>query len=132
MSNENKGSKEPSFKVEDKRRFESDGADKEVSAGHGFVLKDQTSEKEEEASPEINLVSFIMSLATQAMMQLGEMPPIEGQPVVEKNIGYAQQTIEVLSMLQKKTQGNLDEFEVQIFEDILHSLRMSYIKAKAA
>jgi hypothetical protein len=127
------------FKVQDKRRFDADGS--EINAdgsgkekqGDDFIMKEPQEQRASSAAaePEINFTSFIMSLATQVMMQLGEMPPIEGQPAIPKNLTYAKQTIDVLSLLREKTKGNLDEFEDKIFEDILHTLRMSYIKARA-
>jgi hypothetical protein len=120
-----------SFKVQDNRRFEADGSDKETK-GEDFIIKDSSNtQKESVVDPEINFSSFIMSLATQAMMQLGEMPAMEGQPAIPKNIIHAKQTIDVLSMIREKTKGNLDEFENQMFEDILHTLRMSFVKARA-
>jgi len=135
-----------SFKVQDKRRFDADGTElnAEGSAsnaegsgqqkqGEDFIMKEppHQSASSATAEPDINFASFIMSLATQVMMQLGEMPPIEGQPAIPKNLTYAKQTIDVLSLLREKTKGNLDEFEDKMFEDILHTLRMSYIKARA-
>jgi hypothetical protein len=128
-----------SFKVQDKRRFDADGL--EINAdgpgkekqGDDFIMKEppHQSASSATAEPDINFATVIMSLATQVMMQLGEMPPIEGQPAIPKNLTYAKQTIDVLSLLREKTKGNLDEFEDKIFEDILHTLRMSYIKARA-
>ena len=39
----------------------------------------------------------------------------------------ARYTIEVLGMLQEKTEGNLTEEEKKYIEDILHSLRMQFM-----
>jgi hypothetical protein len=42
----------------------------------------------------------------------------------------ARQTIDIMSMLQKRTRGNLSPDEARFMEDVLHSLRMSFINAK--
>ena len=72
--------------------------------------------------------SFIMSLATQALMQLGEMKPPPGMPM-EKDVDAARQTIDILNLLETKTRGNLDAAEKQLMEKILTTLRMSFVRA---
>jgi hypothetical protein len=86
---------------------------------------------EDEPTGEIDLSAFVMSLATQALMQLGAMQPPAGVTVPVDHES-AKQTIEILSMLKVKTKGNLDKEESKLFDDILHSLRMSYVKVQAA
>lgn len=76
---------------------------------------------------EIQFGSFIMSLATQGMMQLGEMPAPDGLQV-PVDLNHAKQTIDVLTILREKTKGNLDSFEENLFQEVLHNLRMAYIK----
>ncbi len=41
----------------------------------------------------------------------------------------AQQTIDILAMLQEKTEGNLSEQESKLLGNILYDLRMRYVKA---
>ncbi len=79
------------------------------------------------AHAEINFSSFIISLATQAMMQLGEAPAPEGMEMAV-DVSMAKQTIDIISLLREKTRNNLDQFEEQLFEEILHNLRMTYIR----
>lgn len=86
-----------------------------------FIVKDANTQ------PEIDFSSFIMSLATQGMMQMGEVPAPEGMSI-PTDLNAAKQTIDILSMLRIKTKGNLDTFEDQLFEEILHNIRMSYVK----
>jgi hypothetical protein len=40
----------------------------------------------------------------------------------------AKQTIDILGMLEQKTRGNLDQDEEQLLRNILHDLRMMYVK----
>ena len=141
--------KKESFVVNDRRRFDSDGnerAQNPANSGNVRVegaLKNQptdtatitnTSTVNEgapnmagEVPAEIEFSSFVMSLATQALVQLGDMQPPPGleMPV---DPDAARQTIDILSMLQQKTKGNLNPNETRLMEDILHNLRVSFVR----
>lgn len=132
-SSENK----KSFQVVDKRRFDSTGHErgeasasqpatahgekKTESAGH-FRMEDSNT-----AEQEVTFSSFVMSLATQAMVQLGQMPPPPGMEI-PVDIESGKGTIDILGMIQRKTRGNLSKEEDKFLEDILHTLRVSYVK----
>ncbi|MEI7671993.1 MAG: DUF1844 domain-containing protein [Deltaproteobacteria bacterium] len=84
-------------------------------------------EAETSPFPEINFASFIFSLSTTAMYHFGDFP----DPATKKsqrNLPAAKQTIDILSILKTKTEGNLDEQEKQMLEGILYELRMRFIK----
>ena len=131
------------IKVVDKRRFDSKGDPKEddekstaetekgcipeSDAGSG-ESGNEASAGDESLLP-ITFSSFIMSLATQAMMQLGEIAPPEGLDI-KPDIKGVQQTIDIIDMLNEKTKGNLDDSEAHLMEEILHSLRMRYVQSK--
>ena len=119
------------FKVEDKRRFDEAGNEITVneSTPVGQASKDDkpTAHGSSAQGPEIDFSSFVMSLATQAIVQLGEMPPPAGIQI-DVNVAAAKQTIDILSMMEKKTKGNLEPAEASLIEEILHTLRMSYVK----
>ena len=60
------------------------------------------------------------------MFQLGKiMNPITGK--VEKDLVGARATIEMLRMLQAKTQGNLSLHEKSAIEDALSNMQMNYV-----
>jgi hypothetical protein len=59
-------------------------------------------------------------------MYMGEMPPAPGQPP-HTDLSAAQQMIDVLTMLQQKTKGNLDAGEAAMLENALFDLRMRYV-----
>lgn len=75
----------------------------------------------------ITFASFVMSLATQALMLLGEIKAPNGAEI-PVDPEAAKQTIDILDMIEKKTRGNLDAEEKHLIEEILHSLRMSYVR----
>lgn len=79
--------------------------------------------------PEINFQTFIFSLNASALVQLGLMEdPATGK--LEKNLPLAKQTIDMLSMLQEKTAGNLTKEEDEMLKYILYDLRIRYVKEK--
>ena len=79
--------------------------------------------------PQLDFSTFVLSLNSSALVQLGLLEdPASGQKT--KNIIMAKQTIDLLAMLEKKTQGNLTSDEANILKNILYELRMLYIKGK--
>ena len=79
--------------------------------------------------PEINFQTFLFSLNASALVQLGVMEdPAAGKK--EKNLLLAKQTIDMLSMLQEKTAGNLTKEEDEMLKYILYDLRIRYVKEK--
>jgi len=81
----------------------------------------------EDVAVEITLVTFLMSLSTQALMCLGDIPnPMTGKP--EPDLMAVRELIDIISMLQEKTRGNLDAQETRLFEKILYDLRMRFVE----
>jgi uncharacterized protein DUF1844 len=80
---------------------------------------------------ELNFSTFLISLSTQALAQLGEIPnPIDNQTTVD--LGAAKQLIDILAMLQEKTKGNLDKSESDLLESALYDLRLRYVERARA
>jgi hypothetical protein len=79
--------------------------------------------------PEINFPTFIFSMNSSALMQLGIIEdPASGK--MTKNLPLAKQTIDILGMIEEKTRGNLTEDEKNMLKNILYDLRMIYVKMK--
>ena len=77
--------------------------------------------------PGITFSTFIFSLNSTALVHLGVMDnPATNQKT--KNLAVAKQTIDIIGMLEKKTRGNLTEDESKLISNILHDLRMMYVK----
>ena len=77
--------------------------------------------------PEINFSSFLLSLSTSALMNLGEVPDPVTQKV-DKNLPLAKQSIDMLGMLKEKTRGNLTPDEEKLMDHLLTDLRWRYIR----
>jgi len=92
---------------------ENGGAAKPASPGDGF--------------PGINFATFILSLSHSAYMHLGDAPnPSDGR--IERNLTMARQTIDLLGLLEEKTQGNLTGEEERVIEQALYELRLRYVE----
>jgi hypothetical protein len=132
-----------SFQVKDRRRFTETGevrsdAERDESVElAGEPPRPQAAERSEAPQPssespdheaaEITLSTFLMSLSTQALMCLGEIPnPVTGNP--EADLGAVRELIDIIAMLQEKTRGNLDAAEARLFEKILFDLRMRFVE----
>ena len=78
------------------------------------------------AMPQVTFSTFILSLASTALVQLGEVPnPESGQ--LEQNLALGKHTIDVLDMLRDKTRASLDSEEERLLDGILYELRMKYV-----
>lgn len=141
MSEEEK-EKEGTFKVTDRRMFTEDGEVREKTAASPPEDRPQQSTPPKTASreaprrppagesgrkpPPIDFSSFLLSLATTAMVHLGEMVDPDGGRSPE-NIDAAKQMVDILAMLQKKTEGNRTSDETRLLDDILYELRMKIL-----
>jgi hypothetical protein len=79
--------------------------------------------------PAINFSTFVASLNASALLHLGIIEdPSSGTK--NKSLPMAKQTIDILSMLQEKTAGNLSDEEENLLKNILYDLRIMYVKEK--
>ena len=143
MGEENKG-----FTVRD-RRFSSTEPEQEAPAENAEAA-DQEPQAEPESPPEseqaasqsaeaqadddsplphINFATFIFSLNSSALVHLGVIEePGTGQKT--KNLSLAKQTIDILGIIEEKTRGNLTSDEDNLLKNILHDLRIMYVREK--
>lgn len=74
---------------------------------------------------------LVASLGSQAMMALGQIPnPTDGKTEVRPEL--AKHAIEMLSILEQKTKGNLDADEAKMLDAVLHQLRMAFVAANTS
>ena len=72
--------------------------------------------------PAATFPNFLGGLATQALMQFGEIPnPITGER--EVNLPYARYTVQLLEVLEQKTRGNRTPEEEQYLTGMLTDFR---------
>jgi hypothetical protein len=78
--------------------------------------------------PAVNLTFLVSTLYLQGAIALGLLPnPVTNTPNVE--LEQAQHAIDLLAMLQQKTEGNRTPEETGELEAALHELRLAYITA---
>ena len=131
-----KEQEEQSFRVTDKRGFTENGE----PAARDTSEKAEDKQTTEPASaseagpkggeappkPTIDFPSYVLSYYTQGLVLLGEVPnPYTNKK--EEDIEAARHTIDILSMLQEKTKGNLSQAEQQLLETVLYELRMKFM-----
>ena len=120
-----KTSEPKGFRIEDKRKLGREGEGKadrvEEQAGPGL--------KGSVEDTSVSFVGFLLSLHASALLHLGKLAdPRTG--LYAQDLLLAKQTIDILGMIQEKTQGNLAEDESALLNHILYELRLEFVKAK--
>ena len=83
---------------------------------------------DESKAPALDFNALVLSLGSSAIVHLGEAPdPTTGQKRDQPELALAQQSIDLLAILQDKTRGNLTIEEARFLENILYDLRMLYV-----
>ena len=81
--------------------------------------------------PQLSFTAFVISLASTAAIHFGDLPdPVSGARS-EPNLEGATQMIEILSLLEQKTRGNLTAEEREVLGQVLYELRMRFVDAAA-
>jgi Domain of unknown function (DUF1844) len=74
----------------------------------------------------VNFSSFVISLGSSSLMLMGERLDPQQQPI-PVNLPQAKEIIDLLSVLEEKTKGNLTSEEQTVLRDMLYALRMKYV-----
>lgn len=85
-----------------------------------------------DAPPGIDFSTFLLSLGSSALIHLGEAPDPTSGESHPANLPMAQQSIDLLALVQQKTKGNLTPDEARFLESLLFDLRMRYVAAISA
>ena len=88
----------------------------------------ESDEEAPQALPPLDFSTFVLSLASTAMVHLGQLPGPESEGV-KRDLPAAKQAIDMLTMLEEKTRGNLDESEQKLMQTVLYDLRVAYVDA---
>jgi hypothetical protein len=76
--------------------------------------------------PPPSLTFLFTTLATQAMIALGQVPnPITGK--VDVRLNQAKHYIDTLGLLEEKTTGHRTTDESALLSELLHQLRMAFV-----
>jgi hypothetical protein len=129
MASEEKD-QEPGFTVVDKRAGAGEAEDAAPEAPEAPAVDEQPAGG---APPTVDFSSLCLSLGTSALYHLGVAgDPETGAKAPAANLPLARQTIDILEMLQVKTQGNLEAEETRLLEGMLYELRMRFVEVRNA
>ena len=121
---------EQEFKITDRRGFTEDGMPKPVtekpSESPPAEQPPGQKGKSSDAYQPIDFPTYILGYYTQGLVLLGETPNPYTQKK-EEDVESVRNIIDVLSMIEQKTKGNLSSEENQLLESVLYELRMKFM-----
>lgn len=75
---------------------------------------------------ELLLTQLILMFQTSAMQSMGKLKnPVTDK--IEKNLGQAQISIDMLDMLHKKMKNNLSQEEERMLSGVIKELKLNYV-----
>ena len=77
----------------------------------------------------LSLTAFVLSLASTAAIHFGDRPDPNSGTRADPNLEGAAQMIDILSLLEQKTRGNLTAEEREVLGQVLYELRMRFVEA---
>ena len=121
------------FKITDRRGFAEDGASKPVaeekaesSTANAQVGQSTATAESKQERPPIDFPSYVLGYYTQGLVLLGEVPnPYTNKK--EEDVESARNIVDILTMLEEKTKGNLSSEENQLLGAVLYELRMKFM-----
>jgi len=121
------GEKEEGFVIRDRR---GSGAGSEQPASPSAAAHEAhsapTPGTEAGSGVPVTFASFVISLGSSSLMLMGEQLDPQ-QPAMPVNLPQAKEIIDLLSVLDAKTKGNLTTEEQTVLRDMLYALRMKYV-----
>jgi hypothetical protein len=140
MSDEETQPEKRGFKVEDRRRFSETGEARPTPAAEppepapaptepetGASASAASTPQDAAATFPLTFSTFVLSLSTQALVHLGEIPnPADNR--LSTDLLSAKEMIDILGILKEKTNGNLDKSESGLLDSVLYDLRLRYVE----
>ena len=100
------------------------GAPPGAAVGPGAIPAD----RQPQGIPPATFTTLVQTLATQAAIFLSDqVDPDTGQSL--RHLELAKHNVDMLSVLEEKTKGNLTDEEKRVLDTMLYELRMAYISA---
>jgi len=89
-----------------------------------------SSSSDEKKAPALDFNALVLSLGSSVIVHLGEAPDPTTGKTQEPDLILAQESIDLLALLEEKTKGNLTADESRFLQTMLYDLRMRFIAAK--
>jgi hypothetical protein len=77
----------------------------------------------------LDFSTYLMSLGTSALVQMGEAPDPSSGAAMPCDLQGARQTIDLLALLEVKTEGNRTAKEDALLRGLLRDLRVRWVRA---
>jgi hypothetical protein len=84
------------------------------------------------AEPEVTFGAFVISLATSAAVHFGDIADSAAGQRQPPDLPAAKQMIDLLTLMELKTRGNLTPEETQLLGQVLYELRLRFVQAATA
>ena len=78
----------------------------------------------------VTFIGFVISLAHTAALHFGDVAAPGDEAPTPANLPAAQQMIDILTLLEEKTRGNLTAEERQVLDQVLYELRMRFVQLR--
>jgi len=129
------------FRVVDRRPFAADGSRKEdvpaeEEKAEAAPAPDRSAPSKPQSEPRgaydddsPGFETLVSYLSTTAMFQLGLIPGPSGEHI-PADMPNAKRTVDLLEVLQEKTNGNLTANESRLLDEVLYELRMSFVEVQ--
>ncbi len=108
-----------------KERVKAEDAKRDAEQKAQPATKEQD-EGDAAALPPASFPMLIQIFSTQAIVAMGLVPTPDGQTVHE--LSLARHFIDLLTVLEEKTKGNLTAEEAKFLENTVHELRMAFVE----
>ena len=120
--------KEQGFVIRDRRGSSASErpASASTAASKETVPPSPESGTESKGGMPVTFASFVISLGSSSLMLMGEQLDPQ-QAAIPVNLPQAKEIIDLLSVLETKTKGNLTNEEQAVLRDMLYALRMKYV-----
>ena len=93
------------------------------------MAEHEHADQQQNGAEGIRFAAFVLSLAHTAAVHFADIPDPVSSQLSEANLPAAQQMIDILSLIEAKTRGNLTAEERQLIEQILYELRLRFVDA---
>jgi len=126
MSNEESN---PSLKVTDNRTVAQQEAAAEATSHAAETEASENLSASQRPTPTLDFVTLILSLREGALVALG-LVANEELGDLPADFAAAKYQIEMLALLETKTQGNLTADETKLLSTVIYELRVAFVEAK--
>ncbi len=127
------------FTVTDRRSFDASGERKAEATPAAPAESPKAAPKLSDASPPkpepphdlppADFATLVLSLGSSVLMYMGEGPEAKK---AQRNLPMAKHAIDMLTVLEEKTKGNLSAEEEHILGSLLFDLRLRFVEALKA